>query len=441
MAARVMPLYLTKRAGLWHYARRVPDSVTHLDRRGVVKQSTKVRVADDPRGLRAARIAEVINATVEEYWLALLNGQANEAQRRYDAVRKLARGFGYDYAVARDIAAAPLVHLLGRVETVAEQPPALEAPAVAALLGGEDPPQIRLSSLCEEFERINRATNRDLSPDQLRKWRNPKLRAVANLISVVGDRGIDEVKRTHALMFRSWWNDRVLTESVEIATANKDFTHLNAMFKEIERFHQLGLEPVFADLRIAGGTNGQRIAFSSPFVQARLLADGALEGLNDEARRIVLLIVETGLRLSEACNLTAETIRLEESIPHVRVRPEGRRMKTEQSERDIPLVGVSLMAARLHPCGFPRYRDKAASLSALVNKVMSGRGLLPGPGYTLYSLRHTFEDRLTKAEAPDRVAAALMGHKFHRPRYGLGPSLEQKLEWLQRIAFTPPSRV
>jgi integrase len=116
-------------------------------------------------------------------------------------------------------------------------------------------------------------------------------------------------------------------------------------------------------------------------------------------------------------------------------------MKTEQSQRDIPLVGVSLMAAQLHPHGFPRYRDRAASLSALVNKVMSGRGLLPGPGYTLYSLRHTFEDRLTKVEAPDKVAAALMGHKFHRPRYGLGPSLEQKFEWLQRIAFAPPSRV
>ena len=130
-----MPLYLTKRAGLWHYARRVPDSATHLDKRGVVKQSTKVRVADDPRGVKAARVAEAINATVEEYWLALLNGQAVEAQKRYDSVRKLARGFGYDYALPGQVAAAPLAHLLGRVETVAEQPPPLEGPAVAAVMG------------------------------------------------------------------------------------------------------------------------------------------------------------------------------------------------------------------------------------------------------------------------------------------------------------------
>jgi hypothetical protein len=48
----------------------------------------------------------------------------------------------------------------------------------------------------------------------------------------------------------------------------------------------------------------------------------------------------------------------------------------------------------------------------------------PIPGQTLYSLRHTFEDRLTAVEAPEKVVAALIGHKWHRPRYGLGPSLE-----------------
>lgn len=123
------------------------------------------------------------------------------------------------------------------------------------------------------------------------------------------------------------------------------------------------------------------------------------------------------------------------------VRADGRRMKTDQSEREIPLVGVSLMAAQASPGGFPRYRDKAASLSANVNKLLHGRGLLPVQGQTLYSFRHTFEDRLTAVEAPDKVAAALMGHKYHRPRYGVGPSLKQKLEWLQRIALQVPNSI
>lgn len=45
--------------------------------------------------------------------------------------------------------------------------------------------------------------------------------------------------------------------------------------------------------------------------------------------------------------------------------PEGRAVKTDQSKREIPLVGVVLMAMRVQPDGFPRYRDKAEVLSAL----------------------------------------------------------------------------
>ncbi|TGQ26392.1 integrase, partial [Mesorhizobium sp. M4B.F.Ca.ET.214.01.1.1] len=89
----------------------------------------------------------------------------------------------------------------------------------------------------------------------------------------------------------------------------------------------------------------------------------------------------------------------------------------------------------------PRYRDKAASLSALVNKVLASKELLPTSEHSLYSLRHTFEDRLTAVEAPEKVIAWLMGHKWVRPKYGAGPSLAQKRERLQKIAFTPPGRM
>lgn len=436
-----MARYLTRRAGLWHYARRVPDVVAHLDPRGIVKQSTRIRIADDPRGVKAGRAADQINEQLEAYWKALLDGQATEAQARYDAARRRARAFGFEYRVAGDLTEAALRDLLERARTIRESSPATEELTTIAVLGGEDPPALRLSTLFEEFERLNLAANKDLSPDQKRKWRNPKLRAIANFVDVIGDMPLIEVTRSHALTFRTWWQDRILEEDLEIGTANKDLGHLNVMFKAVDRIHHLGLQPVFAELRIAGERTGQRTAFAPAFVQDQLLAEGALDGLNPEARAIVYLIVETGLRLSEAANLTAETIRLDGDIPHVMVRPDGRRMKTDQSGRDIPLVGVSLMAAQAHPAGFPRYRDKAASLSAIVNKVLSGRGLLPTPNHSLYSLRHTFEDRLTKVEAPDKLAAAMMGHKFHRPRYGVGPSLEQKHGWLQRIAFRSPTRV
>lgn len=433
--------YLIKRDGVWHYNRRVPLSLDGLDTRRFARQSTKIRVADDPRGTKARKVADRINAETEAYWKALLGGQAEAAQERYDAARARARGFGFDYLQPEDIARAPLADQLARSRATREVPPDQMESAVIATLGGEPVPQLMLSGLFAEFEALNRAANKDMSEDQRRKWRNPKLRAAANFIQVVGDRPLAEVTRAQAMDFRQWWEDRVMAEGVEIATANKDFGHLNTMFKAIERAKRIGLGPIFSEMRITGETTGQRTAFLPSYVQDVLLKDGALDMINPEARRILYLIAETGLRLSEACNLNADTIRLDVPVPHVMVRPDGRRMKTEQSKRDIPLVGVALMAMQAQPEGFPRYRDKAASLSAAVNKTLTENGLLPSPKHTAYSFRHTFEDRLTKVEAPEKLTSALMGHKFHRPRYGLGPTLEHKQEWLQRIAFKPPSRV
>jgi hypothetical protein len=123
------------------------------------------------------------------------------------------------------------------------------------------------------------------------------------------------------------------------------------------------------------------------------------------------------------------------------VLPDGRQLKTDHSEREVPLVGYALAAMKLHPNGFPRYRDNADALSALVNDVLLEKKLRPTKKHSLYSLRHTFEDRLTDIDAPDKVIATLMGHKWARPKYGRGPKLEQKLRWMEKIAFKPPAHL
>jgi integrase len=71
-------------------------------------------------------------------------------------------------------------------------------------------------------------------------------------------------------------------------------------------------------------------------------------------------MVETGLRTSEACNLLPENILLKGGIPHVRIAPKNRVLRTKESAREIPLVGCALMAMQADPGGFPRYIDKEA---------------------------------------------------------------------------------
>jgi integrase len=113
-------------------------------------------------------------------------------------------------------------------------------------------------------------------------------------------------------------------------------------------------------------------------------------------------------------------------------------LKTDDSEREIPLAGVALKALALRPQGFPKYRDKATTLSATVNKFLSENGLRPTRDHSAYSLRHSFKDRLVAAEAPDSLIDSLMGHKTYKPKYGKGPSLELKLKFLEMIAFRSP---
>jgi integrase len=145
------------------------------------------------------------------------------------------------------------------------------------------------------------------------------------------------------------------------------------------------------------------------------------------------------MRPSEVVNLQSNAIILDAEIPYVKIFPDGRRLKTVDSEREIPLIGWALEALKKRPEGFPRYRDKSSSLSAAVNKYLWENKLRPTKDHTVYSLRHSFKDRLIAAEAPDSLIDSLMGHKSYKPKYGKGPPLELKLKYLQRIALKPPA--
>lgn len=427
-----------KRDGIWYLIRRVPKEFAELDRRVSVRVSTEIAVADDPRAIRAGDVVKKLDIELNAYWRGLRDGQSAEARIRFEAAQRRARALNLPYQTAQEMSEGAINEILRRVSVLVESNTIADNREVAAVLGGESRPSLRVSEMLAEFEQLQSATVGQMSPDQVRKWRNPKRRAIDNLLDVIGDKPLGDITRADAVAFRKWWQDKIAAQGLDIATANKDFGHISKMLYAIEITHQMGLQPVFTKLRIEGAVAAQRAAFLPAFVQSAILADGALDGMNDEARRLVYLVADSGLRLSEAANLLPQSIHLNAEIPYVQIRAIGRKLKTDHSARDIPLVGAALAAMKLQPEGFPRYRDKADSLSALVNKVFSGRKLLPTPNHSLYSLRHTFEDRLTAVEAPEKVVASLMGHKWIRPKYGAGPTLEQKQLWMGKIAFTPP---
>jgi hypothetical protein len=56
-----------KRDGIWYFVRRVPAEFAHLDQRGLVRVSTEIAVADDPRGVRLAAVVEKLSAEQDIY--------------------------------------------------------------------------------------------------------------------------------------------------------------------------------------------------------------------------------------------------------------------------------------------------------------------------------------------------------------------------------------
>lgn len=436
-----MPERLTKRGGMWHFVRRVPPEFSGFDKRGIVKLSTGVRVADDRAGVKASRIARKLDIDLEASWKASAGHQARAGVLALDDARARAQALELSYKPADDVAKESLAEILRRLDTLAIGHRVQDPATAAATLGGVPLPEILLSGLVAEFEVAKKTTVAKMSAGQFRKWKRGKEGAIAVLVDVVGDKPIDRLSRDDALRYVDQWAARVVDGEVLPATANRNLTHITGMLSAVSRRHRLHLDRVFSALRLEGASSRPRPPFSAWWIVNRILAPGALDAMNAEERGAMLVMINTGARPSEIINLRREHILLDSNIPHIQVRPDQRVLKTEFSWRDIPLVGVSLEAMRQFPDGFPRYRDNGDAFSAAVNKFLEEHGLRETERHTLYSLRHGFKDRLREAETPDELKDELMGHDTKKPKYGDGHGLHLKLKYIERIALAPGMQI
>jgi len=427
--------YQTIRNGVWQYVRRVPEDYAHLDPRGIVKTSTRVKVANDRSGTKACRVVAKLNANLEAYWRGLADGKATEARQAYGDAVKLARSLGLDYQQPATWAQQPIHEVLERIETVAANGH-MDNPALRkAALGGVEQPAILLSKLFEEYEKTQRSKLAQMSPNQIKKWGRGKRRSIKVLIELRGDKALHELIREDGLAFADHWESRSIAGEITATTVNKHVSNMVAMIRAVAKRNDTKIDNVFAGTRIEKGKDNSRKPFETKFIRNAILAKGKLDGLNDEARDVALVMMETGARPPEIINLSKSRIVLNAKIPHIKVKAEGRLLKTDHSERDIPLVGRALEAMRRHPNGFPRYADKGDDLSEDLMKHFREQGLLPSEDHSIYSFRHSFKDRLKAAKAPEEMIDELMGHKVAKPKYGQGYDLKAKAEKLQAICF------
>jgi integrase len=435
-----MPDFLTRRNGTWHFVRRVPAEFSEFDKRGIVRHSTKVRVSTDRTGRTAVRVAERLNSELEAFWLQCTD-RTDPHAGSYEAVRRRARSLGFEYMENSQLLSFTNEQRWERLQALVLSSLENDAAARAALLGTQPRPSFPISKVFVEYEAIIKEELKKFSPNQLRVWRNSRIRVVKELVDVTGDKPITELTDNDGLDYVEWWRERVMAEEVRAGSANKSMGMLSRMLKEISIRRRLKIPEIFRGLRLRTEGASVRSPYECDFIQDKLLAEHALDGLNEDARLVLYVLADTGLRPSELVNLQPNAIHLDAKIPYVEILPDGRVLKTADSRREVPLVGAALAAMKLRPNGFPRYRDKSSSLSATLNKFLLENHLRPTKAHTVYSLRHSFKDRLIAAEAEDSLIDSLMGHRTGKPKYGNGPSLALKLKFLRSIAFKPPSRL
>lgn len=441
MAPPKLPRHLIWRGNQIQYKRAVPGRFREFVDTPVVRISLRTNDL-----ATAVVLRDKIDAETERHWKTLASGSAPNERERYLAAIERARLEGFSYKSRDVVQSETIAELLERIEHLErrfgpveanDQRPSTERQQlIAAMLGAASEPTFTLSGLVEVYEELTRDERRMMSDAQRHKWRLPHTRAQRNIIDVVGDKALQDFTRADALRFRSWWLDRIESDDLSAESANKDFSHIGKMIAAISDRHDLDLKRHFRGLRMEG-EGGKRVPFSSSHILDRIVGGGALDNLNVDARAVLLVMVETGARPSEISGLRPADINLDGDIPFIRVAPyRGRVLKTRFSERDLPLVGVAVDGARMIRDGAQGYKDRGGALSAVVGKFFEERGLTEGEATSLYSLRHSFKDRLTEAGAPDLIDSALMGHKFDRPDYGKGPSLALKVEWLRRTQIT-----
>jgi integrase len=318
------------------------------------------------------------------------------------------------------------------VPTVHGIPDRIEA---AAVLGGGKGNDLTIGAALDAYWMLAADKTIGKSDDQLRRWKNPRIKAIKNLIGVIGDKPIANISADDMLDFRQWWLERMQSDGLTANVANKDLIHIGDVLKTVNKMKRLGLDLPLSGLSFKEGDAATRPPFSETWIKDKILAPGALGGLNDQAHAILLVMVNTGARPSELAALTPECIRLDHAVPHISIEAVGRQLKTGNAKRVIPLVGVSLEALRGFPDGFPRYRGSSATLSGTVSKFLRSQGLAETPDHTLYSLRHSFEDRLLAAGVDERIRRDLFGHALNRERYGAGAALAHLRDVIQAVAL------
>ena len=433
--------YLRLRGDIWHYVRRVPKAVRHVDDRTLIYRSLET----DSRKVARQRRDICANAD-DQRWseVAPSRFRSTAPEAIYRDASHHAQSLGFNYQPMESLVSEDNVtDLLRRLQTLAPLKKAAqpkEERDADALLGSVKTPSATITQAMDLYlSEIVADELASKSPEQVKNFSKIKRRAVANFVNLNGDIDMRSITREHAHAVRKFWHNRIHpkdeSKPMSGSSGNKDLGSLRKLYRRyFEHIGEEERENPFRNMRFKDKIITKVLPFKDDWVRSRILSPDVFDGLNRQGALLCMALIETGCRPSELANITPENIRLDAEVPHIRIRPtKDRELKSGASVRDIPLVGVALEAILQAPEGFPHYRDRSYLLSASLTKAFKARGLFPTKQHRIYSFRHSFENRMLEAGLDFGLRCTLMGHRNPRPEYGDGGSIAYRRDELLKI--------
>ena len=237
-------------------------------------------------------------------------------------------------------------------------------------------------------------------------------RNIQSVINVLGDRPLGEYASSDAAAYR----DYLLKKGLTTNSVKRNFSTIRSIMNLCIQEHGLDCKNAFSRVYLPDLDDSKKRK-PIPIENIRQIQKDCMQA-DDEARWLVALISDTGMRLSEAAGLQIDDIKLDCEIPHIDLKPHAwRSLKTKGSQRQIPLVGISLWAAQRiketntdSPYAFPRYTSAKGtngnSASAAINKWLKPR--VP-EGCVIHSFRHSLRDRLRAVQCPSDMIDQIGG--------------------------------
>lgn len=262
------------------------------------------------------------------------------------------------------------------------------------------------------------------------------------LFENIGNKCIANLRRADANEFVAYLNEKGLSSD----TMRKYVAQISPVIKLAIREFELDCKNPFEGLELPNideGARHKRLPYSPSELKA---VQRACREMDDPRRWLIAALSDTGARLRELQGMEQSDVYLGDPIPHIHIRPNStRRLKTDESDRKVPLLGEALWAVsrameqpskHLFPTLLPKVLGNefdSGNASAALGKWLRDKKLA-SQGQALHSFRHTMADRLRNAGVLQHVMDSIGGWKTEgmSARYGVGFSLDTKLEAMRK---------